>query len=142
MLLRVWRLKRSLRNNLENLKVALGLCSIVDSVGTIAEAKKICDWSLLGSKLRAAAMKKRLELIIAARESNAENDCHEHITYDEMELLCDVDVDELSEAELDFLLYMDEKVNDCDVCDRRYKSFVNTRAFFVPLSSRRELMES
>jgi len=136
MLLRVWRLKKSLRNNLENLRVLLGLRSIVDSAKTIAEAKKICDWSFLGSKLRAAAMKKRLELIIASRESNAENDCHEHITYDEMEFLCDIDPGEISDVELDFLLYIYEKIDACVVCKRRYKSFINSKPFFVPLASR------
>lgn len=142
MLLRVSKLTRSLRNNLENLRVSLGLRSIVDSAKTIAEAKKICDWSFLGSKLRAAAMKKRLELIIASRESNAENDCHEHITYDEMEFLCDIDGEELSDAELDFLQYMDEKIDACDTCDRRYKFFINSRAFFVPLDYRVKSIEN
>jgi hypothetical protein len=121
--------------------VSLGLCSIVDSAKTLAEAKKICDWSLLGSKLRAAAMKKRLELIIASRESNAENDFHEHITYDEMEFLHDIDSEELSDAELDFLLYMDEKIDACSVCNRRYMFFIDSNPFFVPLTSRVKSME-
>ncbi len=136
MLLRVWRLKKSLRNNLENLRASIGLRSIVDSAKTIAETKKICKWSFFGSMLRAAAMKKRLELIIASRESNANNNCREHITYDEMEFLHDIDSDELSDAELDFLMYMDEKIDTCNVCNRRYMFFIDSNPFFVPITSR------
>ena len=59
----------------------------------------------------------------------------EHISYEDMERLYSLNSEDLSDTDLDWVQKMDELIDSCDICQRRYMFFVNTQAGFASFSS-------
>jgi hypothetical protein len=59
----------------------------------------------------------------------------EHISYEDMERLSSLNSEELSDTDLDWVQKMDEIIDSCGICRRRYMFFVNTQATFASFSS-------
>lgn len=63
---------------------------------------------------------------------------HEHISYEDMERFYSLNSEELSDTDLDWLLKIDEMIDFCGTCQRRYMFFVNTQAAFTSFSSEKQ----
>jgi hypothetical protein len=61
-----------------------------------------------------------------------------HITYEDMERLTSLNSEELSDTDLDWVQKMDEMIDSCSICRRRYMLFVNTQACFASFSSTKQ----
>lgn len=63
---------------------------------------------------------------------------HEHISYEDMKRFYSLNSEELSDTDMDWLLKVDELIDSCDICRRRYMFFVNTQAAFTSLSPEKQ----
>lgn len=65
-----------------------------------------------------------------------------HITYEDMERLTSLNSEELSDTDLDWVRKMDEMIDSCSICRRRYMLFVNTQASFACFASKKRSLRT
>jgi hypothetical protein len=102
---------------------------------TFDEVEQVYVLVFMVSKFRIVAVRKKMseiarKMIVDFMASYDPNAPHEHITDEEMVWLSAITSEEPSYADLDYIQSIDEKVESCDVCRRRYEFSVNFRAIF------------
>lgn len=65
---------------------------------------------------------------------------HEHISFEDIELVNTLDEEDVSDAEWALFLKVHEMVDDCSVCRQRYKLYINLQSAFAAFSPEKHFL--
>ena len=71
-------------------------------------------------------------------EFSNKTDHPKHISFEDLERLSALDPNDISKADIDWALRINEMIDNCDICNRRYSFFVDTRAVISSFSAEKK----
>lgn len=71
-------------------------------------------------------------------EFSNKTDHSKHISIEDLERLSALDPNDISKADIDWALRINEMIDNCDICNRRYSFFVDTRAVISSFSTEKK----